>query len=181
MPSKTMSWWALPTLLITVWDLMLFEALFLVFSICTHIENFSMRQLLPIFISMLTISSFSTAAVTTASTPPDSSKIDLAQKLNCNDAQTQSDINQCAQVSYQNADKKLNQVYKDIISKLSGSRKQKLITAQQAWIRFKDTSCEFERSGHEGGSIAPTIYFGCLETTTNQRTKQLQEYIQSVR
>jgi uncharacterized protein YecT (DUF1311 family) len=136
-----------------------------------------MRQLLPIFISMLTLSSFSTAAVTIASTPPDRSKFDLAQKLNCNNAQTQSDINQCAQISYQNADKKLNRVYQQLIPKLSGYRKQKLITAQQAWVKFKDTSCEFERSRYEGGSIAPTIYFGCLEKTTQQRTQQLQEYL----
>lgn len=140
-----------------------------------------MRQLFSTLVSLLTLTSLSTSAVTIGSTPPGLSQIHLAQKLNCNNAQTQSDINQCAQLSYQNADKKLNQVYKQLLPKLSGSRKQKLITAQQAWIRFKDSSCEFERSGYEGGSIAPTIYFGCLETATNQRTKQLQEYIQPVR
>jgi uncharacterized protein YecT (DUF1311 family) len=71
----------------------------------------------------------------------------------------------------------LNQVYQQLIPTLSGSRKQKLITAQQAWIKFRDTNCEFERSAYQGGTVAPAIYFGCLEQTTQQRTQQLQEYL----
>nr|WP_026100438.1 lysozyme inhibitor LprI family protein [Fortiea contorta] len=140
-----------------------------------------MHQLLSTFITVLTLGSLSTATVTIASTPVEISNIYLTQKLNCNNAQTQSQINQCAQLAYQAADKKLNQSYQQLLPKLSASRKQKLITAQQAWLKFRDTSCDFERSGYEGGTIAPAIYFGCLESTTNQRTKQLQEYLQPTR
>ena len=80
-------------------------------------------------------------------------------------------------MSYKNADKKLNQVYQQLLPKLSRSRKQKLIAAQLAWIKFRDVSCEFERSEYEGGSIAPTIYSGCVEQATKQRTQQLQNYL----
>ncbi|MFN6540118.1 MAG: lysozyme inhibitor LprI family protein [Nostoc sp. EkiNYC01] len=105
----------------------------------------------------------------------------LAQKLNCNNAQTQTQINECSRLSYQNADKKLNAAYQQLLPKLDRTRKQKLIAAQQAWIKFRDTTCEFEKSEYEGGSIAPTIYFGCLENTTKERTQQLQEYLKSDR
>ncbi|RCJ21994.1 hypothetical protein A6770_05050 [Nostoc minutum NIES-26] len=132
-----------------------------------------MRQLLLFFISMVTFSSLDIHTAIVASTTR------LAQKLDCNNAQTQSDINRCAQLSYQSADKKLNQAYQQLLPKLDRSRKQKLIAAQLAWIKFRDTSCEFEKSEYEGGSIAPTIYFGCLEKTAKQRTQQLQEYLQS--
>ncbi|BAY63363.1 hypothetical protein NIES22_34500 [Calothrix brevissima NIES-22] len=128
---------------------------------------------------MIALSSLSVATVTMANTTPETLNIKLAQKLNCNNAQTQVEINQCAQLSYQNADKKLNQVYKKLLPTLSSSRKQKLITAQQAWIKFRDTSCEFERSQYEGGTIAPSIYVGCLERITQQRTQQLQDYLNS--
>ncbi|MDZ7957579.1 MAG: lysozyme inhibitor LprI family protein [Aulosira sp. DedQUE10] len=138
-----------------------------------------MNRFLLHFFSILALSSLSVGTLTMASTTPETSKIQLAQKLNCNNAQTQLEINQCAKLSYQNADKKLNQVYQQLLPTLSSSRKQKLITAQQAWIKFRDTSCEFERSQYEGGSIAPTIYFGCLEQTTQQRTQKLQEYLHS--
>ncbi|BAY91505.1 hypothetical protein FDUTEX481_01603 [Tolypothrix sp. PCC 7601] len=144
-----------------------------------HTRNFQniMNRFLPYFFSIITLSSLSIGSLAMASTTPETSKIQLAQKLNCNNAQTQAEINQCAQISYQNADKKLNQVYQKLVPTLSSSSKRKLITAQQAWIKFRDASCEFERSQYEGGTIAPTIYFGCLEQTTLQRTQQLQEYL----
>jgi uncharacterized protein YecT (DUF1311 family) len=134
-----------------------------------------MHHLLTVFTSILTFSSLVVPTQTIANT------MYFAQKLDCNNARTQLEINRCAHLSYQNADKKLNQVYQQLLPKLERSRKQKLVAAQQAWIKFRDTSCEFERSGYEGGSIAPTIYFGCLEKTTQQRTQQLQEYTQPVR
>lgn len=136
-----------------------------------------MRQLLPTLITILTLSSLTTPAATKANTTPNNAEIHLAQKLNCNNAQTQREITQCADLSYRNADKKLNQVYKQLLPKLSASRRQKLTTAQQAWLKFRDTNCDFETSKYEGGTIAGTIYAGCLEQLTKQRTQQLQEYL----
>ena len=104
--------------------------------------------------------------------------LQLAQRPNCNNPQTQSEMNICASIAYQNADRKLNQVYRQLLPKLSAARKQKLITAQQAWIKFRDSSCEFERSAYEGGSIAPMIYGFCLANVTEQRTKDLRRYLE---
>jgi len=104
--------------------------------------------------------------------------LQLAQRPNCNNPQTQSEMNICASIAYQNADRKLNQVYRQLLPKLSASRKQKLISAQQAWIKFRDSSCEFERSAYEGGSMAPMIYSFCLADVTEQRTKDLQRYLE---
>ncbi|OUL33721.1 lysozyme inhibitor LprI family protein [Nostoc sp. 106C] len=136
-----------------------------------------MNRFFPHCFSIIILSSLSINAITMASTTPEIPGIHLAQKLNCNNAQNQAEINQCAQLSYQNADKKLNQVYKQLLPTLPAYRKPKLITAQQAWIKFRDTNCEFERSENEGGSIAPLTYFSCLARTTQQRTQQLQEYL----
>ncbi|MBC6434304.1 lysozyme inhibitor LprI family protein [Nostoc sp. HG1] len=138
-----------------------------------------MRQLLLVLASMLTLSSLGTPTMTIAGTTPDLPEMRLVQKLNCNNPQTQSAINECTKLSYQNVDKKLNQVYQQLLPTLESSRKQKLIAAQLAWIKFRDTNCEFERSRYEGGSIAPTIYFGCLRNTTKLRTQQLQQYLKS--
>jgi uncharacterized protein YecT (DUF1311 family) len=104
--------------------------------------------------------------------------LQLAQRPNCNNPQTQSEMNICASIAYQNADRKLNQVYRQLLPKLSAARKQKLISAQQAWIKFRDSSCEFERSAYEGGSMAPMIYGFCLADVTEQRTKDLQRYLE---
>ena len=104
--------------------------------------------------------------------------LQLAQRPNCNNPQTQSEMNICASIAYQNADRKLNQVYRQLLPKLSAARKQKLITAQQAWIKFRDSSCEFERSAYEGGSLAPMIYGFCLANVTEQRAKDLRRYLE---
>jgi uncharacterized protein YecT (DUF1311 family) len=104
--------------------------------------------------------------------------LQLAQRPNCNNPQTQSEMNICASIAYQNADRKLNQVYRQLLPKLSAARKQKLISTQQAWIKFRDSSCEFERSAYEGGSMAPMIYGFCLADVTEQRTKDLQRYLE---
>lgn len=73
----------------------------------------------------------------------------------------------------------MNRAYQQLLPTLEKSRKQKLIAAQLAWVKFRDTNCEFERSKYEGGSIAPSIYAGCLENLTKLRTQELQQYLKS--
>ena len=138
-----------------------------------------MRQLLLVLASMLTLSTLNTPTVTIAGTTPDLREMRFVQRVNCNNPQTQIAINECAKLSYQRADKKLNQVYQQLLPTLETFRKQKLIAAQVAWIKFRDTNCEFERSKYEGGSIASSIYSGCLENTTKLRTQELQEFLKS--
>ena len=132
-------------------------------------------------LTLLSIASLLAVAMATpsiASPASGTTNLQLAQNPNCNNPQTQSEMNICASIAYQNADRKLNQVYRQLLPKLSAARKQKLISAQQAWIKFRDSSCEFERSAFEGGSIAPMIYSNCLAAVTEQRTKDLQRYLE---
>ncbi|MBE9227355.1 lysozyme inhibitor LprI family protein [Phormidium sp. LEGE 05292] len=125
-----------------------------------------------IFILFLAIRTFGSA-------PSQSSALQVAQQPNCKDPQTQLEINICAGIEYRNADKRLNQVYQQLMPKLSAARKQKFILAQRAWINFRDANCEFERSQFEGGTIAPAIQAGCLTQLTKTRTAQLEKYIKS--
>ncbi|MFN7319291.1 MAG: lysozyme inhibitor LprI family protein [bacterium] len=132
-------------------------------------------------LTLLSIASLLAVAMATpsiASPASGTTNLQLAQNPNCNNPQTQSQMNICASIAYQNADRKLNQVYQQLLPKLSAARKQKLIAAQQAWIKFRDSSCEFERSAYEGGSMAPMIYGFCLADVTEQRTKDLQRYLE---
>jgi uncharacterized protein YecT (DUF1311 family) len=108
----------------------------------------------------------------------------------CNKANTQMELNLCAQNRAESADKKLNNTYQILQRRLAidlrqgntaqinlaKTRYQKLINAQNAWIKFRDTNCEYERSNFEGGSIAPMIYHECVAKVTDRRTADLQEY-----
>jgi uncharacterized protein YecT (DUF1311 family) len=132
----------------------------------------------------LLIAPISTIALLTSSiiahATPNLAGIQIAQRPNCNNPQTQSEMNACAGIAYQNADRRLNQVYQQLLPKLSTSRRQQLVTAQQAWIRFRDTSCTFERSQFEGGTMAPMVQANCLARVTQQRTKELERYLQEI-
>ena len=98
---------------------------------------------------------------------------------NSNFAQTQFEMNQTAQNSYEKSDKELNKVYSILIKSLDKTEKQKLITTQKLWIKFRDSHCEFESSQYEGGSIKPLIYSTCLEELTKKRTAELMQSIKN--
>ena len=137
-----------------------------------------MGKFLLTVLSIASLFAVGMATPSIASPTSAATNLQLAQNPNCNNPQTQSEMNICASIAYQNADRKLNQVYRQLLPKLSAARKRKLISAQQAWIKFRDSSCEFERSAYEGGAMAPMIYGNGLADVTEQRTKDLQRYLE---
>ncbi|NEP09530.1 MAG: DUF1311 domain-containing protein [Symploca sp. SIO2C1] len=122
------------------------------------------------------------AVETTAQTSTTITDEELASKetsLDCDNAQTQTEINACAALEAQAADKKLNEVYQQLQAKIQDSpQEQRLIEAQQKWIKFRDADCEYAKSQYEGGSIVPTIEAACITRLTEQRTKDLEEYLE---
>jgi uncharacterized protein YecT (DUF1311 family) len=106
-------------------------------------------------------------------------KSPVAQQPNCKNPQTQPEMNVCSRLDYQQADKKLQQVYDRLRSKLPNTSQQQLVSAQKAWIAFRDSNCDFQKSFFEGGSIAPTMLNGCLSDVTQQRTSELEMYLQN--
>ena len=102
----------------------------------------------------------------------------IAQKVNCNNPQTTVNMRICADREYQTADKKLNQIYRQLQAKLSRNQKQRMTNAQLAWIKFRDANCDYERGQFEGGTMASHIGISCLADMTEKRTKELQEYLQ---
>jgi uncharacterized protein YecT (DUF1311 family) len=101
-----------------------------------------------------------------------------AADINCAKAITQTDMNMCADKEYQAADKKLNDIYRQLTAALDDAQLQaKLKVAQRAWIQYRDTECTFEVVENEGGSIYPMEYSGCTTRLTNARTKELQSYL----
>ena len=92
-------------------------------------------------------------------------------------SQTQMEMNQVAAQGYYKADAELNKVYKVLMSKLDEKGKALLIKAENDWIKYRDSHCNFEASFYEGGSMQPMIYSSCLESVTMDRIKELKEAI----
>ena len=101
----------------------------------------------------------------------------IAQKIDCSTAKSTAELKYCSLKTYQAADKKLNQVYQKIITSVSEEQKQILISAQQAWINFRDRNCNFKVYASRGGTGYEILRNGCLEKLTQERTKDLEKYL----
>ena len=93
---------------------------------------------------------------------------------NCANPQTQLEMNDCARIEHQDADRELNAVYKQARARLSKDGATALRDAQGAWITFRDKACVAEGSQYEGGSIQPLIVTSCLARLTRERTAGLR-------
>ena len=63
--------------------------------------------------------------------------------LDCKNAYSTADTNECENLKYIQADKKLNETYKKLISKLDPEAKELLKKAQKAWIVYRDSNADF--------------------------------------
>jgi len=99
--------------------------------------------------------------------------------VDCANASDQSTMNQCAGQEYKAADKQLNAVYQQITTRLKDNAESKklLVSAQRAWIGFRDAECTFSASGVAGGSVYPLIYSNCMTSVTKVRTEALKQYL----
>ena len=102
-----------------------------------------------------------------------------AHAADCANAATQMAMNACAGEDFQAADARLNEVYRDVAGRLRGedAQRARLAAAETAWIKFRDTECDFATGLFEGGSILPTLVSQCQAKLTTERTKQLQAYL----
>lgn len=93
-------------------------------------------------------------------------------------SQTQLEINFQTASKYKVVDARLNKVYKELLSKIP-SRKEKdlLIKAERAWIIYRDTQAEYLQEQYDGGSFQQTVYFEALIELTEDRIRQLKEFI----
>jgi len=94
----------------------------------------------------------------------------------CNRANTQFDLDQCAQANFESADRKLNEVYRAAMDAAGddASRAQ-LRDSERTWIQFRDRDCARQVGPREGGgSIWPMNLANCLEEKTAQRIRELR-------
>jgi uncharacterized protein YecT (DUF1311 family) len=106
--------------------------------------------------------------------------VQVAQQPNCKSPQTTVDMNMCSSQEFQAADKKLNQVYQQLQSKLKSKQKQRLTVAQRSWLKFRDDSCSYEAGNFEGGTLAGSTYGYCKARVTQERVKDLEGYLKQI-
>jgi uncharacterized protein YecT (DUF1311 family) len=110
----------------------------------------------------------------------------LAQgRPNCQNPQTQLDMNICAGLDYKAADVGLNRAYKAAIAvmkdmdanlppELKGGERA-LRAAQRSWIPYRDKACEAHGFMARGGSMKSMLVGTCLADLTRRRAKELKD------
>ena len=97
--------------------------------------------------------------------------------MQCNNAQSNVEIKECIRLRYEAADKRLNQVYQQLVAKLSRKERSVLYQEQIKWIKSRDKSCESEVYDNRGGTGYRGFLNECLERKTKQRTAELENYL----
>ena len=101
-----------------------------------------------------------------------------APKVNCTDPQGTPEINYCAEQAYQAADKLLNANYKKLVATLTdNAEKERLVSAQRAWVSFRDKHCEFETASMRDGTGYSGYLSACLEELTKSRAEALKKLL----
>lgn len=106
-------------------------------------------------------------------------------KIDCAKAEAQTDLNICAALDFDTADKALNAQYKktraamvaidaDLDNDMKGAEKA-LVKAQRAWVDYRDGECEAQGFQARGGSMEPMLVSGCKADLTKKRTKELKD------
>jgi uncharacterized protein YecT (DUF1311 family) len=103
----------------------------------------------------------------------------------CAEPTTQSDMNSCAALDYEAADKDLNKAYQQVRKKMGDWDKstdddskgavEALVAAQRAWVEFRDANCEATGFQARGGSMEPMLVSSCLADMSTKRAAELRE------
>lgn len=94
----------------------------------------------------------------------------------CRSDGNQLEMNACAIRDYKISDSNLNVKYQEIMNRLPSSEQKFLRLEQRKWLKQRDPRCKVEAKESEGGSIWTVIFMGCLQTVTEQRTKELETW-----
>jgi uncharacterized protein YecT (DUF1311 family) len=86
-------------------------------------------------------------------------------------------MNMCASRDFQQADDALNAAWGPARSYAKQiGQGDALLTAQRAWLTYRDAACKVHASPFEGGSIQPMVQLMCLSELTADRTRMLLEF-----
>ena len=102
---------------------------------------------------------------------------------------TTAEINQCAQQTLARKDRELDAAYQALMKSLeptgrddqvdyAGTRRL-LQQAQRAWVQFRELDCKAKYTLKAGGTVRDIAALGCQIEHTEQRTKQLREWLKA--
>ncbi|RFZ92209.1 DUF1311 domain-containing protein [Mucilaginibacter conchicola] len=101
-----------------------------------------------------------------------------AQSVDCSKAVTQTEMNICSAKEFAAADKELNTLYKQLMTRLAPGLKAALTQSQRKWVAFRDEEAKIYALLYEGGSMAPLAINNSKTQSTRARIKQLKDLLE---
>lgn len=77
-------------------------------------------------------------------------------------------------------DKQLNESYQVLLTLTPPDRRPRLLDAQRAWLKFRDANCHFLMDP-AGGTVARLLATDCVMRMTQDRAKELTDWLASAR
>ena len=101
--------------------------------------------------------------------------------INCEDPQTQLEMNLCSLRELEATDKRLNELYKEIVSLIDPKAKPLLVQAQRSWMLMRDNHCKLFETFYEGGSMMPMMVNSCRRELTDDRIRELHGILEELK
>lgn len=92
----------------------------------------------------------------------------------CQDAGSNVDTSKCFYDALQRNDRRLNDIYRQVMNALEPESKTALRAAQRAWITYRDSACAAEAESYRGGTAMGMVRTACLEALTRERIRSLE-------
>lgn len=97
-----------------------------------------------------------------------------AQIRDCNNLNTQIEINKCLASNLELKNKEIGNIYNKYLLKLNTEQKTALKESQRLWVQFKEKDCAFEVSPLKNGSMYSSTLSKCLINRTEKRISELK-------
>ena len=97
-----------------------------------------------------------------------------ARQLDCARADDTADMDACAGQDFMRADTALNALYKQMHGRYDMANRALLVSAERAWIGWRDAECAYETGLSVGGTAHPMVETMCKTRLTNARIQQLR-------
>lgn len=87
-------------------------------------------------------------------------------------------MNLCSEYLFMVAELRMNDLYEKARANVHRTKAAPLLVkSQRAWIFFRDTTCNYESQGYEGGTLRGSLNLRCKEALTTERISHINRYL----
>ena len=105
-----------------------------------------------------------------------------AYALDCKNALSTPEMNECAARELRQVETRLNKAYRAALARIATpdtpadiqvEMKKSLVAAQRAWVTFRENECHYVYLANIGGTIRTLEHIGCMRTHAIRRIEEL--------